>query len=95
MSGEGQLVRACEQSESDKDQPKLATTIAATTPDRYNDAQLNFHQPINEPEKYGLQRIWTSFMYVSHTRNQSKDKIIFLTKAKYQRPIKNIMVQNR
>jgi hypothetical protein len=50
MSGEGQPVRACEQSESDRDRPELATTTAAVTPDRYNDAQLNLHQPVDEPE---------------------------------------------
>jgi hypothetical protein len=50
MSGEGHPVRAHEKSESDRDRPELATTTVVTTPDRYNDAQLNFHQPVDEPE---------------------------------------------
>jgi hypothetical protein len=50
MSGEGHPVRACEQSESDRDRPELATATVATTPDRCSDAQLNIHQPVDEPE---------------------------------------------
>jgi hypothetical protein len=47
---EGHPDRVCEQSESDRDRPELAIAAAAVTPDRSSDAQLNIHQPVDEPE---------------------------------------------
>lgn len=50
MFGEGHLDRARKQSESNIDQPELAIVVALVTPDRSSDAQLNIHQPNDEPK---------------------------------------------
>jgi hypothetical protein len=39
-----------EQSQTDKYPPDLATTTAATTPDRSSDTHMNIHQLVDEPE---------------------------------------------
>jgi hypothetical protein len=49
MSGEGQLVRSCENPESDRYRTELSTSTVAMTLDVCSDTQLNFHQPVDEP----------------------------------------------
>jgi hypothetical protein len=81
MSGEGHPDRACEQSESDRDRPELATTTAVVTPDRSSDAQLNIHQPVDEPESMDYEESGPTLRTSPTPGNQSMDKIISPTKV--------------